>query len=88
MRKKIIAPTESTIYVGPSIPGGRLSTFTVFKNGNLMHHVEQLLVECKAIKSLIVPVSKLTATQQKLKDSSSVEAARYQEVQKTFRTGA
>lgn len=78
---------EPAIYVGPNLPGGKLSRYTVFKNGAMMPHVAKLIEANPAIKSLIVPVSKLAETEQKLQDSSSVVASRYAELSKTFAKG-
>lgn len=77
---------EATIYVGPALPGGQLARYTVFRDGKLMPHVQAIADECQAVKVLIVPVSKLAATERKLHDSSSVEASRYAEINKYFRS--
>lgn len=75
-----------TIYVGPNL--NSLSKNKIFKCGELMPHVQQLIDECPVIKQLIVPVTELGATQEKLKDSSSVESSFYKKVENHFRKGA
>ena len=57
MAKKSRKNTESTVYIGRSIPG--LTTYTVFAGGVLPPHVEKMIAEKAEIKQLIVPVSRL-----------------------------
>ena len=79
---------EATIYVGPAIPGGKLGRYVVFKGGQLMPHIQELLDRTPAIQSLIVPVSQLGAVEKKLSDPASVESARFAEIRKAFSKGA
>ncbi|WP_333593581.1 hypothetical protein [Anaerospora hongkongensis] len=53
------AKTESLIYVGPSVPGGTLLRFTVFRGGK-PKHLAKLLEDCKEIDRLFVPITKLS----------------------------
>ena len=53
--KKVVPVT--TIYIGRSLPG--LSQYTVFKNGQLPIHIEQMAAQNKNLAGLIVPVSSL-----------------------------
>lgn len=78
---------ESLIYVGPTLPSGQLSRYTVLKDGVKPFWVEELLQECKALKFLFVPVSKLGDTQKRLSDSSSIESSKWAEVRKHFSKG-
>lgn len=82
-----ITAAEPAIYIGPNLPGGQLSRYTVFKNGVMMPHVVKLIEANPEIKSLIVPVSKLAETEQKLQDPASVVASRYAQISKTFVKG-
>lgn len=76
---------ETTIYIGPSLPSGQLARYTVFRNGNALPHVSQLIEQCPAMKALIVPVSKLAEKERKLKDSASVESSRFAEINKHYK---
>lgn len=82
-----IVEKEAVTYIGPTLPGGKLSRYSTFRNG-LPVRVGKLVEECKALKTLLVPVSKLAASQQKLADRSSVQYARFAEVRKHFNKGA
>lgn len=81
VEKKIESP-ESTIYIGPNLPKGKLSRFTVFKSGTVQPHVQSLINQNPCLKFLIVPVSNLSASLQKLSDSASVESAKFAEALK------
>lgn len=87
-QKKQPEKTEASIYIGPSLPGGKLNRTALFKGGKLPKHIEQLANECPAIKALIVPVSKLAAAEVKLSQTASVELARFKEIGKHFNKGA
>lgn len=54
-KKQVV--NEATIYIGRSKPG--LSSFTIFKGGQLPPHVAKLADEDKSVAGLIVPVSGL-----------------------------
>lgn len=82
------ARREATIYVGPNIPGGSLVRNTVFRDGVAPRHVQIIVERCPAIQLLIVPVSKLAATQQKLIQRGTMENTKYQEIVKHFARGA
>lgn len=45
---------EALVYIGRTIPG--LSRYTVFQEGKLPAHVEQMAKENECIRGLIVPV--------------------------------
>lgn len=84
------APTkkaEATIYVGPTLRGGRLTQSTLFRGGELPANVKELAERHAAIKRLIVPVSKLGAIESKLKDPTTPEAAYYAEAARLFSKG-
>lgn len=48
-------PFVPVIYVGPNIPGGALSRFTVFNNG-LTPFVENLKQKHPSVEALLIPV--------------------------------
>lgn len=62
---KETAKTESLIYVGPSVPGGTLLRFTVFRGGK-PKHLAKLMEDCKEIDRLFVPVVKLSESLAKI----------------------
>ncbi|MBM7580010.1 hypothetical protein [Jeotgalibacillus terrae] len=79
---KTAAPeqTEQTVvYVGPSLPGEALTQFSVFKNG-FPESVKVHFEKCTAIKSLMVPVSKLAAARKNLEQEGSAEYVLTQKV--------
>lgn len=78
---------EASIYIGPSLPGGRLPRYTVFKGGALPAHVAALADEHKSIKRLIVPVSQLAEAERRLADRSSIEAADFAAAAKVLSKG-
>ena len=85
-RKKEPKIQEPIFYIGPSIPDYGLSRNMCFKVG-VPKHLLPLAEECPAIGHLFVPVSKLAAATKKLRDSSSVESARFNEARKFFSKG-
>lgn len=78
---------EASIYIGPSLPGGRLPRYTVFKGGALPAHVAALADEHKSIKRLIIPVSQLAEAERRLADRSSIEAADFAAAAKVLSKG-
>lgn len=81
------AKTEPSIYIGPALQGGRLARYTIFKGGVLPSSVDAIAKEHKAIRRLIVPVSKMAEHEKRLNDPSSVEAAMFAEAAKIFSKG-
>lgn len=77
---KQAAKAGPTIYVGPTLRGGKLAQYTIFKGGELPVDIAELVESHKEIKGLIVCVQRLTQFEQRLKDPSSVEAARFRAV--------
>jgi hypothetical protein len=68
---------EQLIYIGPNLPGGRLSKNTVFRGG-LPVYLNDLLEQQPSIKDLIVPVSETAAAQEKTQMSGTPEFIAYQ----------
>lgn len=68
---------EQLIYIGPNLPGGRLSQYTVFRGG-LPVYLNDLLEQQPSIKDLIVPVAETSSTQVKTLMSGSPEYIAYQ----------
>jgi len=76
------ARIERTIYIGPNLPGGQLSAFTVFK-GELPAHVRDLREKTPELQRLFVPVSDLAAARQRLQKAGP-EAQAFRAVRKKF----
>lgn len=55
--KKKTLKTETTVYIGPSLPG--LVRHTIFVGGILPAHVSEMIAKNKRIGGLIVPLSEL-----------------------------
>lgn len=81
------AKDEATIYIGPTLRGGRLARSTIFRGGELPKNVADLVKENPVIKRLIVPVSKLGTVENKLKDPTTPEAANYAAAARLYSKG-
>jgi hypothetical protein len=72
--KKSKAETEkkstNLIYVGPSLPNGLLTKFTVFSNG-IPEHVKKDYEEKVFFKKLFVPIGQFAAVEKDLANPSS-----------------
>ena len=74
---------EALIYVGPSLPGGLLTKYTIFSNG-IPDHLKLHFEKCPAFKRLFVPVSQLSAVESRLNDATSAESVFYQQTVQYF----
>jgi hypothetical protein len=74
--------TGPVIYIGPNLPGGTLSAFTVYKNG-LPVHIKDLQEKTPELKALFVPVSDLATARRRL-NRPGPEANAVQAVRKKF----
>lgn len=70
------------IYVGPTLIKHGLVENTVFKGYELPKNVQALANENPCIRSLIVPVSRLTHVQARLNDTTSLEFKNLQAAKK------
>lgn len=75
---------EAIVYVGQSLPGIGLQQFAIFKNG-VPSYLEPHIEKCRAIKSLMVPVSQLSAARRNLTVQGSAEDALNKKVQSYMR---
>jgi len=66
---------ESIIYVGPNL-AGRLSRFTVFRDG-IPAHLAELIGDRPEISRLIVPVSQMGETQAAINTQGTMEYKAY-----------
>ncbi len=73
--------SEPLIYTGPNIFKMALQRFQVF-NGGLPLYVKRAIEKIPEIKLLIVPVSQLEITRQKIERSGSYESRLFSNVQK------
>lgn len=71
---------EGLVYCGPSFLG-QLQQFSVFKGG-IPLYLDEHLQNCPAIKSLFVPISKLTTTRANLAKEGSRENQLYKNILK------
>lgn len=55
----------SFIYIGPSVPGGVLGRFTIFRGGK-PEHLKELFESCPALDKLLIPVEKLSELLERL----------------------
>jgi hypothetical protein len=74
---------EPLIYVGPSLPGGLLTKYTIFSNG-IPDHLKAHFAKCPAFKQLFIPVSQLPAVESRLKDATSAESVFYRQTEQYF----
>jgi len=70
---------QRLIYCGPSIPGGRLNQFAVFKGG-CPEYLDDLFSACPAVKELFVPVADLPKVRLDLGRPGSEASNLYNEV--------
>ena len=73
--------TEPTIYTGPNIIAFALMKYQVFRGG-LPPYVARAIEKIPEIRELIVPVSELEATKQKITRPGTNEARLYYSVEK------
>lgn len=72
---KLTTP-EQLIYVGPNLPGGRLTQYTVFR-GSVPAYLVDLIEKHAEITDLIVPVKSLVDAQSKSKQVGTIENIAY-----------
>lgn len=77
---------ERLIYCGPTLPGGLLQQYTVYKGG-IPGHLKDATDKCPAIKALFVPHTKLQAVVVAIRSPGSLENLRYKEIQKIIQEG-
>lgn len=65
-------PAGPMIYVGPNLPGGKLSAYTVFRGG-IPAHVSALADKMPDIHLLIVPIEQFAEAQQKARTQGTLE---------------
>jgi len=73
--------TNSLIYLGPNLPGGRLLQSTVFREG-IPAYLEPLLTERPEIKDLIIPLNEMISTQRRIVQTGTAEYVAYQALMK------
>lgn len=79
---------SALMYIGPNLPGGKLTSGTLYKGGELPARVKALIEECPALKFLFVSTENLAKSRQALNDASSVLASKHKAVRKHFYKGA
>lgn len=77
---------ERFIYCGPSLPGGLLQRYTIYKGG-LPVHLQTVIEKCPSVKSLFVPVAKLAAVNAAITSPGTLENLQYREITEFVRKG-
>lgn len=72
------------VYCGPNVPGGLLTSYTVYKNG-IPAHLQATLEKCPDLKYLFVPVEKLVNAREEIKTSGAFLHQKYEVVRKHFK---
>ncbi len=87
MSKRIarLEQAEALIYMGPSLPDGLLKNSAMYYAGVLPSYLQTLMDNDKDIKSFVVPVSKIAAIHNKLRDKTSIEYARFVRILETHK---
>lgn len=70
---------QQMIYVGPNLPGGRLSRFTVFREG-VPQYLDDVLEQQPAVKSLIIPVNEMSAALNRVGTAGTLEHRAFEEL--------
>ncbi|WJQ12758.1 hypothetical protein QT238_11255 [Geobacillus stearothermophilus] len=90
--KEIVATADNMedmqplVYIGPSLPGGLLTRYTIFSNG-IPTHLQGYCEKCPSLKQLFVPPERLALAENNLKDPASAESVFYRETVDFFRKG-
>lgn len=70
---------QQMIYVGPNLPGGRLSRFTVFREG-VPAYLGDVLEQQPAVGTLIVPVDEMSAAVSRAATAGTLEHSAFEEL--------
>lgn len=77
-----IKPATAMIYIGPSLPGGALPRFSIYKNG-----VPDTVTAHPAIKALFIPVTDLATKVRAIAQKGSLENVLYNDVLQFIKEG-
>jgi hypothetical protein len=77
---------ERLIYCGPSLPGGLLQQYAVYKGG-IPGHLNEIISKCPGIKSLFVSPAKLQQVLLAINSPGSLESLRYKEILEFIQKG-
>lgn len=80
---KVVAVKEATSYIGKSLLG--LPQYTVFKDGVLPPHIEQMCERLTAIRGLVVPVSQLQEARKNITKKGHILYVYAQELEKQLK---
>jgi hypothetical protein len=70
---------ERLIYIGPNLPGGKLSKYAIYKGG-LPTHLNDVYEACPAIKKLFVEPSSMAKKEQAIQQKGTPESVFYSQV--------
>ncbi len=75
------------VYIGPSLPDGRLKAGTVFKGQKteVLKHLEAATTKHPEVISLIVPVGEVASAKRKLQAGDSLLSEKYKALQKRIK---
>lgn len=82
-QKKITRPKDRVfIYVGPSLPNGRLKKHTVLRGSydEILKHLGDILTSYPEVKKLIYPVSRLGEIREKVEQKGNILNKYYNDV--------
>ncbi len=80
------SPPEQLIYIGPHLPGGRLST-SFISLGGFPIYLEDIAESLPAIKDLFVPVAELSHAKKALNETGSIQQIAYSAVTEAIKGG-
>ncbi|MGG1638227.1 hypothetical protein [Paenibacillus sp. NRS-1760] len=76
MSKKKSSIPEQLIYVGPTLPGGRLAQYSIFRGG-VPDHLQDLITNHLEINDLIVSVATFHLAQAATQEVGTTEYSAY-----------
>ncbi|MRN51989.1 hypothetical protein [Paenibacillus monticola] len=76
---KQAAKEPTRMYLGPSLPGGRLLQSTVFRGG-IPAYLQPLLTEQPGVDDLIVPLDEIAGVQARITQTGTAEYVAYQKL--------
>lgn len=71
--------SERLIYLGPNLPGGKLSKYAIYKGG-LPTHLNDVYEACPAIKKLFVEPSIMAKKEQAINQKGTPESVFFSQV--------
>ena len=76
---KVDERPERLIYIGPNLPGGKLSKYAIYKGG-IPTHLNDVYEACPAIKKLFVAPSIMAKKEQAINQKGTPESVFFNQV--------